>query len=92
MDLNTCYTLGTHNFFPLSKFTLIPSTSTPLFSNLDVNYFPSGTYTGSETYECSSSQLLTLSVVPYTYGDDILVVVPALTINELSSRVRNLPT
>jgi len=36
-------------FSSLSKFKLIPSTSTPLFTNPDVDLFPNDTHAGSET-------------------------------------------
>lgn len=41
----------------LSKFTSISSTSIPLFTNHDVDYFYSDTYIDFETYAGSSSKL-----------------------------------
>lgn len=75
--------------FSLSKFTSFQSTSTPLFTNPDVDYFPNNTYIGSETYAGSYNELSTHSDVPSTRGDDVLVVVPTPTTNELPQRVRN---
>ena len=50
-------------FSSLSKFKSIPSTSTPLFTNPDVDLFPSDTHAGSETYAGSSGELPTPSDV-----------------------------
>jgi hypothetical protein len=70
-------------FSSLSKFKSIPSTSTPLFTNPDVELFPSDTHAGSETYACSSSELPTSSDVQPTPDDVVPTVDP--------ERIRNPP-
>jgi hypothetical protein len=76
-------------FSCLSKFKSIPSTSTPLFTNPDVDYFPSDTYAGFETYACSSSELPTSSDVQYTHDDVVLTVDPEPPTIKVPERVRN---
>lgn len=72
-------------FSSLSKFTSIPSTSTPLFTDPDVDYFPSDTDTGS------SNELPASSNFPSTL-DDVPAVDPAPLTIEHPRRVRNPPT
>jgi len=76
----------------LSKFKSIPSTSTPLFTNPDVDLFPSDTHEGSETYAGSSSELPTPSDVQSTSNDVVPIVDPEPPTIELPPRVRNPPT
>ena len=52
-------------FSSLSNFVSILSTSTPLFTNPDVDYFYSDTYAGSST------ELSSPSIVPSTSNDDV---------------------
>jgi hypothetical protein len=78
-------------FSSLSKFKAIPSTSTPLFTNPDVDYFPSDTIAGSETHVGSSSELPTPSDIPSTPSDDVSSADPAPPTIELPARVRNPP-
>jgi len=75
----------------LSKFKSIPSIFTPLFTNPDVDLFPSDTHAGSETYTCSSSELPTSSDVQPAPGDVVPIVDPATPTIELPERVRNPP-
>ncbi|CAJ2654890.1 unnamed protein product [Trifolium pratense] len=65
-------------FSSLSKFKSIPSASTPLFTNPDVDYFPSDTIAGSETHVGSSSELPTPFDIPSTSSDDVSSVDPAV--------------
>jgi hypothetical protein len=78
-------------FSSLSKFTSIPSTSTPLFTNPDVDYFLSDTYADSNIHAGTSSELQTPFDVPCTSSDDVPVVDPAPPTIELPPRVRNPP-
>ncbi|PNX57967.1 hypothetical protein L195_g058957 [Trifolium pratense] len=73
-------------FSSLSKFKLIPSTSTPLFSNPNVDYFPSDTIADSETHVGSSSELMMPSDIPSTSSDDVFSVDPAPPTVELPPR------
>ncbi|MCI62769.1 hypothetical protein A2U01_0084026, partial [Trifolium medium] len=73
-------------FSSLSKFKSIPSTSNPLFTNPDVDYFPSDTIAGTETHVGSSSELSTPSDIPSTSSDDVLSVDPAPPTIELPAR------
>jgi len=79
-------------FSSLSEFKSIPSTSTPLFTNPDVDLFPSDTYAGSETYAGSSSELQTSSDVQTTPNDVVPTVDPAPPTIELLERVINPPS
>lgn len=65
-------------FSSLSKFKSIPSISTPLFTNPDVDLFPSDTHAGSKTYAGSSSELPTSSDVQPTPDDVVPTVVPTV--------------
>jgi hypothetical protein len=76
----------------LSKFKSIPSASTPLFTNPDVDYFPSDTNTGSEIYAGSSSELPTFSDVQSIPDDVVSTVDPVPSNIELPERVRNPPS
>jgi hypothetical protein len=78
-------------FSSLSKFKSIPSTSTPLFTNPDVDYFPSDTIAGSETHVGSPNELPMPSDIPSTSNDDVSPVDPAPPTIELPPRVRNPP-
>jgi hypothetical protein len=78
-------------FSSLSKFTSIPSATTPLFTNPNVDYFPSETYAGSDIHAGSSSETQTPSDAPSTSGDDVLPVDSAPPTIELPPRVRNPP-
>jgi hypothetical protein len=79
-------------FSSLSKFKSIPSTSTPLFTNPDVDYFPSDTIAGSETHVGSPNELLMPSDISSTSNDDVSSVDPAPPTIELPPRVRNPPS
>lgn len=72
------FSLGLHNilFFVKVYNYIILSNSHSSFTNPNVCYFPSDTYTGSDLYAGSSSELKTPYDVLFTY--------------ELSRRVRNL--
>jgi len=78
-------------FSSLSKFKSISSTSTPLFTNPDIDLFPNDTHAGSETYAGSSSELPTSSDVQPTLDDVVPIVDPAPPTIELPKRVRNPP-
>ena len=78
-------------FSSLSKFISIPSTSTPLFTNPDVDYFHSDTYADSNIHAGTSSEPQTPFDVPSTSSDDVPVVDPAPPTIELPPRVRNPP-
>lgn len=73
----------------LSKFTPIQYTPTSPFTNLDVNYFPSDTYTYCDINVDSSSELQTPYDVTSSFGDDVLVVDITHPTIELPQRVRN---
>jgi hypothetical protein len=74
-------------FSSLSEFKSIPSTSTPLFTNPDVDYFPSDTIASSETHVGSSNELLLPSDISSTSNDDASPVDPAPPTIELPPRV-----
>ena len=78
-------------FSSLSKFKFITSTSTPLFTDPDVDLFSSDTYAGSETYAGSSSELPTPSDVQSTSNDGVPIVDPEPPTIELPPKVRNPP-
>jgi len=78
-------------FSSLSKFKSTPSTSTPVFTNPNVDLFPSDTHAGYEKYAGSSSELPTPSDVPSTSDDVVPTIDPAPPTVELPPRVRNPP-